>query len=85
MTDADLICLKSNINKAVEVETVDGERLTARVISVFDEEGDDSDMFYELISSSKPELYTRQSEVGGYSIPLTEIASVRPAAQPCKD
>ena len=84
MTDADIICLKSKIDKAVEIETVNGERLTAKVIWVFDEE-DNAEVFYELISSSKPELYTRQSEVGGYSIPLTEIASVRPAAQPCKD
>ncbi len=78
MTEADLMCLKSSIDKAVEIETVDGEYLTAKVLWVFDEE-DNADVFYELVSSSRPESYTRQSEVGGYRLPLEEIASVRPA------
>jgi hypothetical protein len=78
MTEADLTCLKSNVDKLVEIETINGERLTAKVISVFDGE-DNADVFYHLILSSKPELYTRQSEACGYSLPLDEIISVKPA------
>jgi hypothetical protein len=79
MTEADLLRLKSSIDKPVEIETVDGEHLTAKVLWVFDEE-DNAEIFYELISSSRPESYTRQSEAGGYSLPLAEIVSVKPAA-----
>jgi hypothetical protein len=50
--------------------------MTAKVISVFDEESD-ADMFYELISSSKPDLYPRKEQVCGYSLPLKDIVSVR--------
>jgi len=78
MTDADLIYLKSNVDKLVEIETIDGERLTAKVLWVFDEE-DNAEIFYELVSSSKSESYTRQSEAGGYSLRLAKIVSVKPA------
>jgi hypothetical protein len=75
MTDADLDTLKSNIDKPVQIRTVDGEQLVAKVISVFAEESD-ADMFFELVSTSRPELYAKTERVGGYSLPLKDIASV---------
>ena len=68
MTEADLMCLKSSIDKPVAIETVDGEHLTAKVLWVFDDE-DNAEIFYQLISSSKPESYARQSEAGGSPCP----------------
>jgi hypothetical protein len=77
--EADLVYLKSSIGKVVEVETADGERLLAKVVSVFDHE-DDPDVFYELISTSRPDLYPRIAEKSiGYSLPLGNILSVRAA------
>jgi hypothetical protein len=77
MTQADLDTLKSNIDRRVKIETVDGEQLIAKVISVFSEESD-ADMFFELISTSRPELYKKTGQVGGYSLPLKDIISVSP-------
>lgn len=78
MTQADLDTLKSNIDRRVKIETVDGEQLIAKVISVFAEESD-ADMFFELVSTSRPELYKTGEKIGGYSIPLKDIASVSSA------
>jgi len=79
VTEADLICLKSNVNKLVEIETTDGEHLVGRVITVFDSE-EDPDVWYDLISTSKPERYVRREENVGYSILLAQIASVKAIA-----
>ena len=77
MIAEELGLLKSNIDKAVRMQTRDGEDLVVKVIWVFDEESD-PDLFYELISTSRPERYVQRDNVGGYSIPLEEIASVSP-------
>jgi hypothetical protein len=79
MTEADLLCLKSNIDRPVEMETVSGERLTAKILCVFDEE-DNAEVFYELISSSTPDFYGRHPDAGGFSLSLKDIVSVKPAA-----
>ncbi len=76
MIQIDLDTLKSNIDRRVKIETVDGEHLIAKVISVFAEESD-ANMFFELVSTSHPELYKTGGRIGGYSIPLKDIASVR--------
>jgi hypothetical protein len=78
VTDTELLLLKSSIDKRVQIETSDGERMIAKVISVFDEESD-GDIFYELVSTSQPDLYARKERVGGYSLLLKDIVSVRPA------
>ena len=83
MTEADLAILKSNIGRSVRIETVDGERMIAKTISVFDEESD-ADIFYELVSTSHPELYPRRGRAGGYSLPLKDIASVAAMMEPGK-
>jgi hypothetical protein len=77
MTEADLLCLKSSKDRPVEIETVCGERLTAKVLYVF--EDDNAEVLYELISSSTPELYTRHSDAGGYSLRLADIICVKRA------
>jgi hypothetical protein len=76
MTEAELQTLKANINKNVRVVTSDGEEMVVKVISVFDRESD-PDMFYELVSTPHSHLYPRKERVGGYSIPLKEILSVK--------
>jgi hypothetical protein len=78
LTDVDLLCLKSSIDKVVEIETVDGERLLAKVVWVFDTE-DNPDVFYELVSTSHPDHYPRLTEKCGYSLPLENIVSVKTA------
>jgi len=75
MTQSDLDTLKANIDKRVRIETADGEQLVAKVISVFLDESD-ADMFFELVSTSRPEMYAKNEQVGGYSLPLKDIASV---------
>ena len=76
MTDADLACLKSNVNKLVEIDTTDGEHFVAKVLWVFDSETE-PDVFYDLISTNKPERYVRRDENVGYSMLLAQIASVK--------
>jgi hypothetical protein len=74
--ETDLRVLKANVDKIVRVFTTDGEEMIVRVISVFDEESE-PDMFYELVSTSHPERYAKRKHVGGFSIPLREISSVK--------
>lgn len=68
--------LKLNIDKRVEITTVNGEQMVAKLISVFAEESD-PDIFFELVSTSHPQLYPQKENLGGYSLPIAEIASVR--------
>lgn len=76
MTESDLAYLKSRVDKLVSIETTTGEHLIAKVISVF--YGEDSpDLFYKLVSTSTPHAYSENKNVGGYSLPLSEIISVK--------
>jgi hypothetical protein len=75
MTESDLAYLKSRVDKLVSIETTTGEHLIAKVISVFDGE-DNADLFYELVSTSTPDSYVGNQN-GGYSLPLSEITSVK--------
>jgi hypothetical protein len=73
VTEAELDCLKSHIDKHVEIDTRSGEHLLIKVISVFDGEAD-PDVFFDVIAPAgavRPEA--------GYSLPLEEIVSVKPA------
>ena len=76
MEKPDLEILQSNIDKHVQITTVDGEQMIAKLISVFAEESD-PDIFFELVSSSHPHLYAQKDNLGGYSLPLADIFSVR--------
>jgi hypothetical protein len=75
MTQADLECLKSHIDRQVEIDTRSGEHLRIRVISVFDGESD-PDVFFDVVAVGS-ELAGGSGS--GQSLPLNEILTVRPA------
>jgi len=64
------------VNELVSIETTDGEHLIAKVISVFDGEYN-ADLFYELVSTSTPDAYSGNDQIGGYSLLRSEIISVK--------
>ena len=77
MTETEIQCLKDQIDKLVEIETSDGEILTARVISVFDDKNyDEHELFYEVISTNMP--YENRESSGGHALDFSKILSVRP-------
>jgi hypothetical protein len=76
MTDSELECLKSHIDQHVEIDTKNGERLLIKVISVFDEESD-PDVFFDVVRTENDPTPGGKT-VGGYSLPLADILSVRP-------
>lgn len=76
MTESEIQCLKDNIDKLVEIETADGERLVARLVFVMhSEEYDEHDVQYQMISTNMPEAYTRS---GDYVLDFDKIVSVKP-------
>jgi hypothetical protein len=81
VTESEIQCLKDNIDKVVEIETIDGELLLAKVISVFhDNQNEEHELFYELISSNKPEASRKLDDHGGYALDFGSIFSVTPGA-----
>jgi hypothetical protein len=84
MTESDIQCLKVNIGKVVEIQTVDGEQLTARIISVFDEE-DQPDVFYEVVTSNTMDWYLDHADSGGFALALDRIISVKPVTDTLAD
>lgn len=76
MTDSELECLKSHVDRPVEIETKGGEHLLVKVIAVFDQESD-PDVFFDLVSSES-DLSSPNNLAGGYSLPLADIIAVRP-------
>jgi hypothetical protein len=82
MTESEIQCLKENIDKTVEIETNDGERLVARVVSVFDDaEYDEHELFYKLVATNMPESYKHVGDTGGYAVDFEKILSVRPHSE----
>ncbi len=79
MTGFEIQLLKDNIDKTVEIETVDGERLIARVLFVTHcEEYDEHELLYQVVSSSMLDSYLHLEDSGGYVLDFDEIVSVRP-------
>lgn len=79
MTESEIQCLKDCVDKLVEIETTDGERLIAKVVVVMhSEEFDEHDVQYELISSNTPEFYASHPDSGGFLLDFDKIQSVRP-------
>jgi hypothetical protein len=79
VTESDIQCLKDSIDKTVEIETRDGERLVAKVLFViYDKEYDEHELIYEIISSSMPDFYSHSKSVGGYVLDFDEVVSVKP-------
>lgn len=79
MTEIEIQCLKDNIDKTVEIETVDGERLVAKVIFVmFDDEYDEHELLYQVVSSNMLDSYKHLEDAGGYTLDFDKVLSVRP-------
>ena len=80
MTDAEIQCLKENIDKLVEIQTVDGEHLIAKILSVFhSDEWDEHEVFYEVVSSNMIDSYHHVGSPGGYALDFDKIVSVKSA------
>ena len=79
MTDSEIQFLKDNIDKTVEIETNEGERLIAKVLFVtYDEEYDEHELTYQVVSLSMLESYLNLENSGGYVLDFDKIVSVRP-------
>jgi hypothetical protein len=79
MTESEIQCFKDNIDKTVEIETIEGERLIAKVISVFhSDEYDEHEFFYEVVSSNMLDSYSHLENSGGYALDFEKILSVKP-------
>jgi hypothetical protein len=79
MTESEIQCLKDNIDKTVEIETINGERLLAKVLFVtHSEEFDEHEVLYEVVSSSTPEFYSQHESSGGFVLDFDKIQSVKP-------
>lgn len=69
MTEADLTLLKNSVNKIVSIETLSGESLVVKVLSVFHDD-DSPDVFYDLMSGE-------QSTSSPQALPLSQISAVK--------
>ena len=79
MDVAEIQCLKDNIDKLVEIRTVDGECLIAQLqIVTHDDEINVHDVMYQVISSNKIDSYSNLESTGGYVLDFEEIVSVVP-------
>ena len=78
MTPAQIDILKQSCGKRVEIRCADGEVVIADVLFVSDEDGD---VVYDLVSSSRPERYTRPARDVAWSVPFGEVESVTVVAQ----
>jgi hypothetical protein len=82
MTEADIQCLKENVDKLVEIRTVDGECLIAKIqIVTDDDEYHVHDVMYEVVSSNQINTYTHLDSAGGYLMDFIDIDSVKSAQQ----
>lgn len=80
MTDAELEFLKANVDRQVEIDTKAGECLRIKVLFVFDQEPD-PDVFFDVVPLENDPT-PGGKPVGGYSLPLADILSVRPVSMP---
>jgi len=79
VTEYEIQCLKESIDKTVDLEISDGERLVAKVLFVLcDEEYDEHELIYQVVTSSQRESYSNLENAGGHVLDFDKIASVRP-------
>ncbi|MEO8735943.1 MAG: hypothetical protein ABI380_05330 [Edaphobacter sp.] len=76
MTDAELTLLKSQIDKVVALETIQGDHLLAKILFVFDGECS-PDVFYLEVEPVPDGAYI-QKGTNGYSTLLADILTVQP-------
>jgi hypothetical protein len=74
MKQAELDCLKSQVDQVLEIKTLEGERLLVNVISVFDQESDPDLFFYDVTANPSQKDF---SKTAGQALPLSNIACVR--------
>ncbi len=78
MTDTERAFLKSQIDGVVVLETIQGDRLLAKILFIFDE-GDTPDLFCLEVESAPDGTYIQEG-ITGHSILLSDIVSVKPPA-----
>ena len=76
MTDSERTLLKNSIDQVVDLEFSNGDRHLAQILFVFDE-GDTPDVFYLKVSLGPDGTFVSEGSIG-YSVLLSEIASVNP-------
>jgi len=76
MTDTERAALQSQIDQVVVLETIQGGRLLAKILFVFDE-GETPDLFCVEVEPGPTGDYVEKGTTG-YSILLSDIASVKP-------
>jgi hypothetical protein len=76
VTQAERILLPSLIDEVVALETVQGKRLLAQILVVFDE-GETPDLFCVEVIRGTDGTWVQKKEAG-HSILLSEIAQVGP-------
>jgi hypothetical protein len=82
MIPSEIQGLKDNLNKLVQIETIDAELIMAKVITVFDDKDKgEHELFFELISSNAADFYARFKNSGGFAIDFENILSVSPHAE----
>jgi hypothetical protein len=78
MTNAEIELLKKNIDKDVEIRTVRGEVMVAKVGFVTHwEEYDEHSIIYKVVSSNMMKWYERHGKDDHYELDFDEILSVR--------
>ncbi len=75
MTDIELTFLKSQIDKVVALETIQGDHLFAKILVVFDGENT-PDVFYLEVEPGPDGTYI-QKGTNGYSTLLADIVTVQ--------
>jgi single-stranded DNA-specific DHH superfamily exonuclease len=81
MTESDIQCLKDNVGKTVEICTIDNECLIAKVLIVtHNDEYDEHDVLYEVVSSNTMDFYLNHKDAGGFVLDFDKIVSVKPVA-----
>lgn len=79
MVESEIECLKANVDKLVDLETTDGELIVAKVLNVFhDDEDDEHELFFEVVSSSAPQLYADSKASRTFAMDFEYIFSVKP-------
>jgi hypothetical protein len=79
VTQSEIQRLRDNIDKTVEIETDAGERLIAKVLFItFNEEYDEHELTYQVVSSTMLEAYSNLENTGGYVLDFDKIVSIKP-------
>ena len=76
MTDTERAALQSQIDQVVVLETIQGDRLLAMILFVFNE-GETPDLFCLEVEPTPDGSYIEKGTTG-HSILLSDIASVKP-------